>query len=62
MLTAIKLFNPELAHNTSEKEEANNLDAIKAYDQLIRDNIPVDEKGWEGFLICLLCNFHISVD
>ena len=50
MLDAIKRFDPELARNISKKEEANTIQALGFYDNMILEECQdIDEKDWESF-------------
>lgn len=49
MLNMIKRFDPELASNTSKKEEQRQKEILTNYDNFIKANIPQSEAEWKDF-------------
>ena len=46
MYAVIKRFNPLFARNSTDKEDANNIEAIAYYDKVVKDTLPEDEEEW----------------
>ena len=49
MLKVIKRFDPELARNTSKREEKKQIEILTFYNDLIKANIPQSEEEWKDF-------------
>ncbi|MBO5631185.1 MAG: hypothetical protein J5965_19115, partial [Aeriscardovia sp.] len=46
MYAVIKRFNPLFARNSTDKEDANNIEAIAYYDKVVKDTLPENEEEW----------------
>ena len=49
MLNVIKRFDPELASNTSKREEKKQKEILTIYNDIIKANIPQSEEEWKDF-------------
>lgn len=49
MLEVIKRFNPEIARNTSKKEEKSMIESLTFYDKIVKENLPQGDEELENF-------------
>lgn len=49
MLEVIKRFNPEIARNTSKKEEKSMIESLAFYDKIVKENLPQGDEELENF-------------